>query len=245
MINFFDNDMREIWASRDSGSTFPISRVYFESIQVWPEGEPPTPTGYTFSVSPTALTTDDSAKTVYFIITTDSPQWLVSPSQSWITVNGITGGTLEVSIAANSGTADRQGALVFSYEESSTGGTGYVAIGVTQEGVIPVHNNIIRYTSADSQVVVPYNTTGFGVNIVSNTYYPDEGYGEIVFDGDVTSLGINAFYHRTNLSSIVIPDSVTSIGISVFGFCTGLSSITIGSGICIRRLQKPFFNNNT
>ena len=143
MINFFDNDMREIWASRDSGSTFPISRVYFESIQVWPEGEPPTPTGYTFSVSPTALTTDDSAKTVYFIITTNSPQWLVNPSQSWITVNGITGGTVEIGIAANSGTADRQGALTFSYRKSSTGGTGYVAVDVVQ--MCPVHNNIIRY----------------------------------------------------------------------------------------------------
>ena len=231
MINFFDNDMKEIWASRDSGSTFPISRVYFESIQVWPEGEPPTPTGYTFSVSPTALTTDDSAKTVYFIITTNSPQWLVSPSQSWITVNGITGTTVEIGIAANSGTTDRQGALVFSYEKSSTGGTGYVAVDVTQEGVIPFHNNIIRYTSTNSQAVAPYNTTGFGVNIVSNTYYPDEGYGEIVFDGDVTTIGNYAFQWCYSLSSIEIPDSVTSIGEYAFNGCQSLSSIEIPDSV--------------
>lgn len=233
MINFFDNDMREIWASRDSGSTFPISRVYFESIQVWPSGTPPTPTGYTFSVSPTALTTDDSAKTVYFIITTNSPQWSVTPSQSWITVNSITGGTLEVSIAANSGVTDRQGALVFSYEKSSTGGTGYVAVDVVQEGVIPVHNNIIHYTSTNSQIVTPYRTsyTYYGARIVSNTYYPDEGYGEIVFDGDVTKIGDNAFNKCNSLYSITIPDNVALIDYNAFSGCTSLSSITIPDSV--------------
>ena len=238
MINFFDNDMREIWASRDSGSTFPISRVYFENIQVWPEGEPPTPTGYTFSVSPTALTTDDSAKTVYFIITTNSPQWIVTPSQSWITVNGITGGTLEVSIAANSGTTDRQGALTFSYRKSSTGGTGYVTVDVVQEGAVPVFNYNVQYTSTDKAIVTPYASKPFGgasvassVSIVSNTYYPDDDYGEIVADGDIVVFNNNAFRECTTLSSIVIPDTTTWLGNYAFYGCTNLSSIILPSGL--------------
>lgn len=243
MINFFDNDMREIWASRDSGSTFPISRVYFEDIQIWPEGEPPvppTPTGYTFSVFPTALTTDDSAKTVYFIITTNSPQWLVNPSQSWITVNGITGGTLEVSIAANSGSTDRQGALAFSYRKSSTGGTGYVTVDVTQEGAVPVLNYNVQYTSTDKAIVTPAVSVPFagesilsGVSILSNTYYPDDDYGEIVVDSEIYDFKDNAFRECTTLSSIVIPDTTRWLGNYVFYGCTNLSSIILPSELAM------------
>ena len=44
-------------------------------------------------------------------------------------------------------------------------------------------NNVITYTSSDGNIVTPHSTTGFGANIVSNTY--TNGVGIIVFDGDV------------------------------------------------------------
>lgn len=106
------------------------------------------------------------------------------------------------------------------------------AANVIQAGVQPTYN-IIRYVSTNDSAVTPYRTgsTYYGAEIVSNTYYPVEGYGEIVFDGDVTKIGEYAFQNCTSLSSIIIPDNVTTIGERAFQYCSNLSSITIPDSV--------------
>ena len=87
----------------------------------------------------------------------------------------------------------------------------------------------ITYTSTDGNIVTPHDTTGFGANIVSNTY--ENGVGTITFDGSVTSIGDWAFERCPSLTSITIPESVTSIGYAAFCDCTSLTSITIPNGV--------------
>jgi hypothetical protein len=65
----------------------------------------------------------------------------------------------------------------------------------------------IYYTSTDGNVVTPKFTTGFGANIVSNTY--ENGKGVIIFDGPVTKIGLKPFNRCQSLTSISIPESVT------------------------------------
>ncbi|MGN0475313.1 MAG: leucine-rich repeat protein [Acutalibacteraceae bacterium] len=59
----------------------------------------------------------------------------------------------------------------------------------------------------------------------------------VVFDGNVTSIGENSFYECSNLENITIPNSVTSIGGGAFACCNNLKGITIPNsaksiGIC-------------
>lgn len=88
-----------------------------------------------------------------------------------------------------------------------------------------IPNNEIWYTSSDGNVVTPYNTNDFGVNIISNEY--NNGKGVITFDGDVTTIGNEAFEQCRSLTSITIPNSVTTIGQSTFSNCSKLVSVTI------------------
>lgn len=208
-----------------------LDSIWFGTIKVWPDGTPPvppTPTVYTFSVSPTALTTDDSAKTVYLTVSTDSPEWSVSAAENWITVNGITGATVEVSIGANSSISDRNGALEFEYAKSSTGGTDTYTVEVAQEGLV-IHDNIIIYTATNNQVVTPNITTGYGANIISNTY--NDGVGIITFNGAVTAVPDSAFSACTQLYTVEIPKSVTTLGSNAFRDCSGLTDVTVYTGI--------------
>ena len=89
--------------------------------------------------------------------------------------------------------------------------------------------NVIYYTSSDGNIVTPYETDGFGANIVSNNYI--NGQGIISFDGPVTSIGYEAFYNCRSLTSVTIPDSVTTIGDSAFYQCRSLTSVTIGDSV--------------
>ena len=86
-------------------------------------------------------------------------------------------------------------------------------------------NNVIYYTSSDSQVISPAYNYGFGAKIVSNEYV--NGKGIITFDGDVTSIVGSAFSNCSTLTSITIPESVTSLGDYCFLGCSSLVSITI------------------
>ena len=88
-------------------------------------------------------------------------------------------------------------------------------------------NNIIRYTSTDGNVVVPY-VIDFGAPLISNTY-TDKGL--MVFKSNVTSIGVSAFRGCTSLTGIEIPNSVTSIGDGAFYHCTSLTSIVIPNSV--------------
>ena len=82
----------------------------------------------------------------------------------------------------------------------------------------------IYYKSTDNNIVVPNVSTGFGANIVSNSYVGG-GLCEIGFDGAVTAIPSHAFSGQTRLSDIIIPDSVTSFGTDAFRTCAALTTI--------------------
>lgn len=50
---------------------------------------------------------------------------------------------------------------------------------------------------------------------------------QVVFEGDITTIGNYSFYRCTRLTSITIPNSVISIGTDAFLDCTGLKEITM------------------
>ena len=92
-------------------------------------------------------------------------------------------------------------------------------------------DNEIWYTSADGQVVSPYDANAFEVKIVTNVYDTKTNKGCITFDGIVTGIGTNAFYKCTNMTSITLPSALTSIGFQAFRSCTGLTGINIPNGV--------------
>ena len=103
------------------------------------------------------------------------------------------------------------------------------AVEVLEFEIAKPANNEIWYTSTDGEVVAPYNSGAFGVNITSNTY--TDGKGVITFDGDVTTIGDFAFGDCTSLTSITIPDSVKTIGYAAFQSCGSLTSVTIPDSV--------------
>ena len=98
---------------------------------------------------------------------------------------------------------------------------------------VPQKSNEIWYTTTDGAVVTPTigpaDISGFGANIVSNTY--ENGKGVITFDGDVTLIGQNTFTFCDNLSTIIIPEKVTAIKYAAFYGCENLTSVTFSDGI--------------
>ena len=96
-------------------------------------------------------------------------------------------------------------------------------------------NRVIFYTSIDNAIVTPYKADAFNANIISNTY--TNGRGVIIFDKELTQIGLQAFYSSSEsadgrrLTSITIPDSITTIGDSAFYYCDVLTDITIPNGV--------------
>lgn len=121
-----------------------------------------------------------------------------TPWLSATPVSGSNDGTVRISVADT--LARRTGSVVLT---NSNYGLSWV-ISVLQKG----KGNVIYYTSNNGSVInVP--TTGWGANVVSNTY--NDGVGVIAFDGDVTTIPSNAFgssVFGNRLTSVVLPDTV-------------------------------------
>ena len=140
----------------------------------------------------------------------------------WLTITKTEDG-YTIKASANPELEDRTAEVVISNEKYKVSET----IQIAQEG--PNEKQLIYYTSKNSSVVTPNNSSVFGANIISNTY--NNGVGVIVFDGEVTTIGDYAFYDYDSLTSITIPDSVTTIGDYAFWGCSSLTSITIGNSV--------------
>ena len=152
--------------------------------------------------------------------------WTATTENSWISIPS-TGNSGETVIYANveeyTGVTSRNGTCVFTNASDSTTFT------VLQKGV----GNKIIYKSTNSQTVAPLRSgVGiFGANIVSNTYYPDADYGEIIFDSAVTKVGYYAFDGRNTLSELIMPDTVTEIGESAINSCSNLTKLELSNNI--------------
>ena len=91
----------------------------------------------------------------------------------------------------------------------------------------PESNEIWYTNGSTTEMTVPYSTSVFGANVVSNTYDIEKECWVLKFDGTVTLIGYRAFYECSGLTSVTIPDSVISIGNFAFAWCENLTSVTI------------------
>ena len=95
----------------------------------------------------------------------------------------------------------------------------------------PVNNEIWYTNGSITEATAPYKTNVFGANIVSNTYDTEKECWVIEFDGDVTTIGMNAFRNCRSLTSVAIPDSVMTIQSEAFYGCSSLIGITISNSV--------------
>ncbi len=114
------------------------------------------------------------------------------------------------------------------------------------------YNSVFYGIASGCEVIVPRNSTGWGVRegelwhglvlryasnvkweIVNGELRGVELNGEtdITIPSSVTKIGSYAFNCCSGLKSVVIGSSVTSIGASAFDRCSGLTNIVIGSGV--------------
>lgn len=96
-------------------------------------------------------------------------------------------------------------------------------------------NNVIRYWASSklpettSSKNSGLNTTVFNTTISEHTFA--NGYGEIIFAENVTTIGLSAFKGCTSLTNIMLPNSVTAIYAYAFSGCSSLTNITLSSSI--------------
>lgn len=112
-----------------------------------------------------------------------------------------------------------------SYKDSIEGAN--FLLGEDDTPALPIpDSNAMWYSSSDGNIVKPYDTSKFGVSVISNTYSEERNMGIIKFSGNLTTIGDNAFRGATTLTSVSLPETVTTIGDYAFYGC-GLTEITI------------------
>lgn len=88
---------------------------------------------------------------------------------------------------------------------------------------VTLQDNEIWYKSIDGNPIQIYNTSSFGVNIISNTY--KNGIGVIRFNNALHKIGDWAFSYCYNLLSVTIPNKVNTIGKNAFYHCCNLETV--------------------
>ncbi|MBP3533313.1 MAG: leucine-rich repeat domain-containing protein [Alistipes sp.] len=109
---------------------------------------------------------------------------------------------------------------------------------ITRNHIVPmeetdattVPTNQIWYTSSDGEIITRAYSN-FGAKLVSNTY--ENGKGVLTFDGEITTIPMNAFHGCYQLTSIAIPENITSIKMMAFYKCVGLTSIKIPDSVTL------------
>ena len=159
----------------------------------------------------------------HLVLVNSNIDYNVSTTVDWITFEKVADG-VKLSYLANYDAANsRNTTVTLSNEQYQM----QVAINVTQASF--PSSNVIRYTSSDNSVVIPYNTSAFGANIMAITY--ENGVGIIKLDAPATSIGAQAFYNATTLTSVTIPTSVTTIETAAFRGCSSLSNVVIPDSV--------------
>ena len=95
-----------------------------------------------------------------------------------------------------------------------------------------IPSNQIHYTTNDNSVLELRYLDYYGeAKVITNTYFPEDSVGIIVFSANVTEIPIYAFGDCTSLTSVIIPEKVTKIREDAFAGCTSLKSITIPESV--------------
>lgn len=103
--------------------------------------------------------------------------------------------------------------------------------GNTESWTTPDDPAVIYYKTNDGYALDPYETEGYGANLISNDFNAATGEGAMRFDDKVTTLPENAFAVCTNLSHMRVPSAVTTIGIKAFNGCYFLEELIIPSSV--------------
>lgn len=106
------------------------------------------------------------------------------------------------------------------------------------------NNNEIYYTSTDGKIITLNTTYYKGIKPISNTYI--NGIGKMVFENDLTEIGVSMFESCNTLSEIILPKSVITIDHSAFCFCRSLIGIYIPNSVkTIGKLTFGYCTNLT
>ena len=173
------------------------------------------------SIGNTSIPVDFTGGT-HFIPITANVDYEVSTNVDWITIENTTGG-VNIKYLSNPTDNSRSGDVVVTNEEL------HLSKVVKIIQAPSPSTNVIRYTTTNGEVILPYNGNAFGANIVSITN--ENGSGVIKLDAPATTIGANAFKNCSSLTSITIPEGVKTIGESAFEGCTSLTGVTIPNGV--------------
>ena len=150
-------------------------------------------------------------------------KWEISGVSDWCTPSVKKGAANEdgqkVTFSADVADADREATFWFRCADKQ------IKFVVSQKS----NNAIIYYTSRNSKIVQPNDSSVFGATIISNTY--KDGVGVIEFNAPITTIGDYAFAECGSLTSVTIPDSVTTIGDYAFAECGSFTSATIPDSV--------------
>lgn len=167
-----------------------------------------------YSIYPTQMVVNSAVTGGVQFLVNSNVNFSADSPQNWITYSGRSQAGVDtynvVFDVSNNYGDSRSGTTVFTFQ-TGVGQTSTISASIQQSGV---SNNVLLYTSTNSQAITPNVTTGYGANYVSSTY--NEGIGVLYFDGAVTSIPAKAFSGITNLDKIYLPTSITGIGSSAF-----------------------------